>query len=127
MKIKRVYVAGLLTPKNFYNQNPAIDYLFNMRAMIRQGIEVMKLGLSPFIPALDFMVFLMLREDETLTEEMIKQHSLHWEEVCDCILLTPGWKHSKGTLAEIEFAKKIGIPVFENIYQLKFALEEEDE
>ena len=121
-KIKRVYVAGLLTPKGFYSVNPGIDYLMNVRAMVRQGIEVFKLGLVPFVPAMDFVMFLLLREDERITEPMIKRYSKDWEEVCDCVLLTPGWKKSKGTLAEIKYAEKLGIPVFETLQDLKDGL-----
>jgi nucleoside 2-deoxyribosyltransferase len=34
---------------------------------------------------------------------------------CDMLLVLRGWEGSSGTLAEIKFADKLGIPVFYNI------------
>ena len=118
-KIKRVYVAGLITPRGIWSANPAIDYLTNVRNMIRVGIEVFKAGFVPFIPALDFGVFLLLRETEHITEPMIKRYSKDWLEVCEAVLLTKKWQKSMGTLAEIKMAEKVGIPVFKSIKDLK--------
>lgn len=123
-KIKRVYCAGPLTPKGIWSVNLAIDYLANINHLIRAGIEVFKAGFVPFIPALDFAIFICLREGEVITEPMIKRYSKDWLEVCDAVLLTKGWRQSTGTLAEIEFAKERSIPIFENIEELKKASEE---
>jgi hypothetical protein len=124
MKIKRVYIAGLLTPRGIWSVNFAIDYLINVKNMIRTGLDVFFAGFVPFIPALDFQLFLALREGERITEPMIKRYSKDWLEVCEAVLLTAGWKKSEGTLIEIEFAKEHGIPVFESIEDLKKATEE---
>ena len=117
-KIKHVYVAGPLTPKGINSANPAIDYLFNLRNMTRAGIEVIKAGFTPYVPAWDFVTFLLLREDERITEPTIKRLSKDWLEICDAMLLTPGWRKSTGTLAEIEFAKERNIPIFESLEEL---------
>jgi hypothetical protein len=124
MKIKRVYIAGLLTPRGTWSINPAIDYLANVRNMIRAGLEVFFAGFVPFIPALDCQIFLALREGERITEPMIKRYSKDWLEACEAMLLTEGWRKSTGTMAEIEFAKEKGIPIFESIQDLKKATEE---
>lgn len=120
-RIRRVYIAGLLTPRGIWSNNLAIDYLINVRKMIRAGIEVFSAGFVPFIPALDFAIFLLLREDEGeyITEAMIKRYSKDWLEVCEAMLLTKGWQKSVGTLNEIELAKEREIPIFENIKALK--------
>lgn len=117
-KIKRVYIAGLLTPRGVWSANLAIDYLFNIKHMIRAGLEVFFAGLVPFVPALDFQLFLALREDERITEPMIKRYSKDWLEVCDAVLLTPGWRKSTGTLIEMDYAKELGIPIFETIDEI---------
>jgi len=122
-KIKRVYIAGLLTPRGIWSVNPAIDYLCNVRHMIRAGLEVFFAGFVPFIPALDFQIFLALQEGEHITEPMIKRYSKDWLEVCEAMLLTEGWKKSTGTLIEIEYAKERDIPIFESIEELKKATE----
>jgi len=124
MKIKRVYIAGLLTPRGIWSVNFAIDYLINVKNMIRTGLDVFFAGFVPFIPALDFQLFLALKEGERITEPMIKRYSRDWLEVCEAVLLTAGWKKSEGTLIEIEFAKEHGIPIFESIEDLKKAAEE---
>ena len=123
-KIKRVYIAGLLTPRGMWSVNPAIDYLANVRNMVRAGLDVFFAGFVPFIPALDFQLFLALRDGERITEPMIKRYSKDWLEACEAMLLTPGWRKSTGTLAEIEFAKEKGIPIYESIDDLKRATEE---
>jgi nucleoside 2-deoxyribosyltransferase len=45
--------------------------------------------------------------------EQFYQYSLAWLEVSDYVLVVPGndWKQSKGTVAEIEHAEALGIPV----------------
>ena len=117
-KIKRVYIAGLLTPRGIWSVNPSIDYLLNLRNMIRDGLNVFLAGFVPFIPALDFGLFLLLREDERITEPMIKRYSKDWLEVCDAVYLGKKWRCSAGTLIEIEFAKERDIPIFESIEEL---------
>lgn len=117
-KIKRVYCAGLLTPKGVWSVNPAIDYLLNLRNMIRDGLDVFMAGFVPFVPALDYGLFLMLREDERITEPMIKRYSKDWLEVCDAVYLGKKWRQSTGTLIEIEFAKERNIPIFESIKEM---------
>ena len=124
-KIKRVYVAGAITPNGSNSTNGAIDYLFNMRNMIRVGIDVMQAGFTPYIPCWDFIVFLLLRDEERITGPTIKRLSKDWLDVCDAMVLTPGWRKSKGTLAEIERAKETNIPVFESLEELVKATKEE--
>ena len=60
----------------------------------------------------------MVAEGQPITEGMIKRYSKSWLEVCDAVLLTPGWQKSLGTIAEIEHAKKYNIPVFANLEDL---------
>ena len=115
----RVYIAGLLTPRGVWNSNPAVDYLANVRHMVRAAIDCMMAGLTPFCPGIDYTYFLALRDGEEITEAMIKKVSIEWLEVCDCVLLLDKWWLSPGTLAEIEVATKMGIPVFRSIKEIK--------
>ena len=119
MKIQKIYVAGLLTPRGVWSSNLAIDHLINQRKMIRQALDVFFAGFDPFVPAFDRQFWMVMRDDERITEAMIKRYSKTWLEACDAMLLTPGWKKSDGTRQEIEHALKKGIPVFKNLKELK--------
>lgn len=113
--IKRVYIAGILTPKGHFSKNPAIDYVCAHREMCRWGLKAFLAGFDPFVPAFDWQFWTVMREGEFITEPMIKRYSKSWLEACDAVVLTPGWHKSTGTLAEIEYAKKLGIPVFPSL------------
>jgi len=119
MSIKRVYVAGLLTPRGVWSKNLAIDSLINQRKMIRHSLDAFFAGFDPFVPAFDHQFWMVMNDDEVITEAMIKRYSKSWLEACDAVLLTPGWKKSPGTMAEIERANELGIPVFPDLDSLK--------
>jgi len=116
-KIKRVYVAGLLTPRGIKSTNPAIEYLINISDLVDASLDLIEAGYTPFCPALDFLYFIKMKK--RITEPMIKRLSKDWLEVSDAILLTHQWQKSPGTLAELEYAKKNYIPSFESIEELK--------
>ena len=123
--IRLVYIAGLLTPRGYWSKHPAIDYICNRREMIRWSLKTFVAGFDPFCPAFD-MEFWMQAEGQPITEAMIKRYSKSWLEVCDALVLTPGWQRSKGTLAEIKFAEEHGIPVFKTLNDLvEFTKKEE--
>jgi hypothetical protein len=42
-----------------------------------------------------------------------------WLDVSDAVLLLDGWERSKGTLVEIDRAKELDIPIFNNINGLE--------
>ena len=118
MSIKRIYVAGLLTPRGVWSKNLAIDHMINQRKMIRASLEVLYAGFDPYVPAFDHQFWMVMQEGEFITEATIKRYSKSWLEVCDAVLLTPGWKQSPGTLAEVERAKELGMPIFESLEEL---------
>lgn len=124
-KIKRVYIAGPLTPRGIKSANPAVEYLLNIRDMARVAVELILKGYAPFCPALDGMLFLVQRDGERITEPQIKRFSKDWLEACEAILLIDGWQKSEGTLKEIEFAKERGIPIFDSMEKLSEATEKE--
>ena len=61
---------------------------------------------------------LALREWEEITDKMIKEYSLAWLEVSDCVLVLPGYENSKGTLAEIDRATELDIPIYYSMMEL---------
>ena len=117
-KIETVYIGGLLTPRGTYSKNLAIDHQINLRKNIRAGLDVFFAGFDPFIPAFDHQFWWVLSNGETITEAMIKRISMAWLEASDAVVLTPGWKQSKGTVAEKKRAEELGIPVFASLKDL---------
>ena len=111
--MKRVYVAGA------YSAGNVIDVLDNMRKGMRLSTEVMLAGFAPFCPWLDYHFQLMLRDDENLTVQNYYDYSIAWLDASDAVLLVPGWESSKGTIAEIERAEQLGIPVYTNLYEVQ--------
>lgn len=118
-KIETVYVAGLLTPRGVYSANLAIDSLINQRKMVRAGLDVFFAGFDPFVPAFDHLFWMVMNDDEIITEAMIKRYSKNWLRRCDAVVLTPNWSKSPGTLAEIELAEQLRIPIFEDLKDLE--------
>lgn len=111
--LKRVYIAGS------YSSDNVLKVLENIRKGIRAGTEVLLAGFSPFIPFLDYNVFLQLREGEVISVDTIQAHSLSWLEVCQAVLVLPGSENSKGTQKEIQRAYELDIPTFYNLDDLK--------
>ena len=127
-QIKRVYVAGILSGAHgYYSQNTAINYITGARELSKWGVKLLFAGFDPFVPSLDYPFWWVLQEGEHITEQMIKRYSKSWLEVCDAVLLTPGWQKSKGTLAEIKLAESLGIPIFKSLDELITYVKENSE
>lgn len=109
----RIYIAGA------YNGRNVIEILDNIRKGMRAGTELLLAGHSPFVPWFDFHFQLMLREGEELCIEDYYRYSLAWLEVSDYLLVLPDSENSKGTQAEIEYARKKGIQIFRGMKELK--------
>ena len=117
-KIHTVYIGGLLTPRGIHSKNLAIDHLINQRKMIRAALDVFLAGFDPFVPAFDHLFWMVMNDNEFITEAMIKRYSMTWLSKCDAMILTQGWQKSTGTLAEIKFAEEHDIPVFKSLKEL---------
>jgi hypothetical protein len=103
--MKRIYIAGA------YDDHCVTDVLANMRRGIQLGIDALHAGFAPFIPWLDFQLFLM--SDKHISREAILAYSTRWLEASDAVLVVPeGVDESMGTQAELARANELGIPVF---------------
>ncbi len=106
IEMKRLYIAGA------YSADNAITLLNNMRKGMRMGVRVLREGIAPFVPWLDYQFQLMLQGGETLTIDDYYNYSLAWLEVSDAVLVLPGYESSKGTHREMKFARERDIPIF---------------
>lgn len=101
----RIYVAGP------YNDDNVISVLDNMRRGMRASVKVLKAGMSPFCPWLDYHFSLI---DDSLTIQDYYNYSMAWVEASDALYVVHYRETSVGTKAEIERAEELGIPVFYN-------------
>lgn len=101
MKFKRIYVAGN------YNADNIIKSLDNIKRGTRICVELLKKGYIPFCPWLDFHFHWF----GDLTIDDYYRYSIGWLDACDCIYVLKNSENSKGTQNEIEYAKKLRIPI----------------
>lgn len=117
-RVKRVYIAGPISKG---------DLLKNIRQFDAAFVKLLSLGFSPFNPGASVYLgnsmrdksFVLARADSKaggVTHEEWMRIDLAWLECADMVLRLPG--ESVGADIEVEFAKEIGIPVFENIDDL---------
>jgi len=110
--MKRIYVAGP------YSSNTALGILANVGAGLRASLAVWKAGYAPYVPWLDILIHIMNPTVAQTTVQECYDWSMAWLEVSDAVLVLPGWKKSKGTLAEIARAKELEIPTFYSLATL---------
>ena len=109
--LKRIYVAGK------YSANNVLDVLKNIGRGEKACAQLFSMGYAPFCPWHD-KSYVTDMPDSDFTVDQFYRYSLAWLEVSDAVLLLPGWEQSKGTVAEIERADQLGIPVFKSIEEL---------
>ena len=82
-------------------------------------------GYSPWVPWHDFHHQLMFRDGESLSIDIDDYYemSMAWLVVSDAVLVLPGWLNSKGTVAEVDKASRLNIPIFHSLEDLKNGLE----
>ena len=116
MKIKpeRIYVASRLT-----DSNPS-KTLINGGISIRAGIKIMEKGHFPFIPPLDFLVYLIMSHKtlKKLGEHYYYRYSLAWLDVCDSIVIVNGLEDSKGVQKEYKYAKEKGLKIYKSVKEI---------
>jgi len=117
-ELYRIYIAGPLTPTGSREDtgNPAVEYLYNMRDMMKTWDILVRNGFAPFNPALDFQQFFI----NNYPEGTMYRQSMAWLEVCDAVLVIGDWEKSSGTKAELARAEELGIPIYHSISGLIF-------
>lgn len=85
----------------------------NIRRAEELSLEVAKLGAMPLCPHKNTENFHGL-----LTDEFLLNGTMDLLRRCDAVVLCDGWKQSIGTRGEVEEAKRLGIPVYQDIDDL---------
>lgn len=107
----KVYVAGP------YSAPDVLTVLQNIRDGINASAKLFELGFAPYCPWLDYHYVLACEGD--VPKERYQEASMAWLRSSDAVLLIGDWKSSKGTLAEIEEVKRLGIQTFTSVYDLR--------
>lgn len=105
--MKIVYVAGPFTGKDHW------EIAQNVRRAEELGMEVAKLGAMPLIPHTNTHNF-----HGTMTEAFWYAGTMELLKRADAIILAPEWEKSKGTRAELTFAKGSKTPVLHGVRAL---------
>src|SRR6476659_3574090 len=111
--MKLVYVAGP------YRASCEWEVVRNIRSAEALALAVWKLGAACICPHKNTALFGGAAEDSLWLEgdlEMMRR--------CDAVLCTDDWACSKGACVEVETAKRVGIPVFYKLSELREWLEE---
>lgn len=98
----RIYVAGA------YSADNVINVLNNIARGTGKCVEILANGDEPFCPWLDYQ-FQFYNQD--LKVEDYYRYSMAWLDVSDKVFVLSGSENSKGTQAEIDRAKELGIPI----------------
>lgn len=106
--MKRVYVAGKLNAD-------AAGYIKNCHTMIRTADRIRRLGFSVYIPCLDFLSGLVVGDYEY---QDYFENNMPWLEVSHAVFVLPNSENSKGTQKELNRARELGIPIFDNVAAL---------
>ena len=110
-----IYIATRLSCHDKTGAPAAIQYLYNLKQSIKAGAEVWRKGHYPFIPGLDFMVYLELDGDYGEGLELPYTASLEWVRRCDSLLVHNGVEDSPGVKLEIEEALRIGKKIYASL------------
>jgi hypothetical protein len=113
--MRKVYVAGA------YSADNVIDVLRNIGRGEEYAAKVFSMGFAPFTPWHD-KSFVIANWRDNFNVDQFYRYSIEWLRCSDLLFVVPNadgmtnWKDSHGTLAEIDEAKKLKIPI---VYSLK--------
>lgn len=106
--MKLVYIAGP------YRSPTVRGIVENIRRAESLSLIVWRMGAAALCPHMNTAHF-----DGAITDEAILAGDREMLGRCDAVMLVSGWRHSEGTRDEVELARELGIPVFENRYELR--------
>ena len=114
----KIYIAARLTAKT------PDRLLMNGGIAIRAAIEVMKKGHIPFVPPLDYLIYMMSTPEDLdeIGNEYYYKYSCEWLKCCDAIVIVNGLDDSKGVKKEYKLAQDLGMKIFKNVKEIPYAV-----
>lgn len=98
-----VYIAGP------YSGPDALAVEHNVRAAEDASYELYRRGMAPVCPHTTAR-----HHDASVSYKFMCRATMATMFRCDAVLVLPNWRKSKGAVAEVEAAREIGLPVFDN-------------
>lgn len=109
-RLKMIYVAGKFSGKT------RADVEANIAYAVHAGVAIAKLGGMPMIPHANTAHPAF---EEVQPYQFWIQGTMQQLEACNAVFLVPGWTQSSGARGEKARAEELGMPVFENLVELK--------
>lgn len=106
--MKLMYICGAYRASCLLKTGMNIDRAEQMG----KTLLLKKKGWFPLIPHNNTRLWDFDRQLSTVDAEVYLVGTLELMRRCDAVLTLPSYKASKGSLAEIEEAKRLGIPVY---------------
>lgn len=102
-----IYIAGPYTGKD---KKETISNIAKARCLAHDCWEAGYATICPHMNTAEF---------DDISPEVFYIGDLEIMERCDCVLLIPGWEKSFGARLETRFAKKLGIPIYKSLDEIK--------
>ena len=108
----RIYIAGPYTAyTNIQGVSLSVDYNIGVAEAVAAGLY--RRGHTPFCPHTMTAHFDDSFPD--IPKDVYLETDLEWLELCDAIVLLPGWEHSGGAIVELARAKELGLEIYYNV------------
>lgn len=104
--MKLIYTAGPYTGKTYSEVDDNIKKAENV------SIQLWKKGWAVICPHLNTCHFEIYEGVAGIDYHTWIKGDLLMLEKCDAIIMCQGWENSKGSIGELELAKKLGIEIF---------------
>ena len=111
-----IYIATRLTAPY------PIEYLYNLKQSLKAANGVWRRGHYPYVPGLDFMLYLELDGNYGYGEKLPYNLGLEYLRRCDSILIYNGLKDANGVKVEYKEAKKYKLKIYKSIEEIPIVI-----